>query len=131
MFVSLFLVSTSYSQTLILNKGGDSLIAFTIPQAKFILKLPAKIKEQSAMLDVCEKQKLYKDSTSRADSIIIKSQAKTIENKDEAILIKDMLCKAEKQGLNSEINRQCRQKWLAIVITSVIFSAEIYFRIKN
>lgn len=129
MFVNLFLVSTSYSQTLILNRG-DSLIGFTIPQAKFILKLPPKIKEQTALLKVCEKQKLYQDSIRRADSIIIKSQAKTIENKDEAIVIKDMLCEAEKEGLNSEINRQRRQKWLAIGIASAIAIAEIYFRIK-
>jgi len=111
---SLFLASTSYSQTIILSDKKDTLIGFTIPQAKFLLKQPAKVKEQSSLLSVCEKQRLYQDSSRRADSIIIKDQKTTIENKEEAIVIKDMLCKADKDDLNSEIDRQKRQKWIVI-----------------
>lgn len=122
---SLFLASTSYSQTIILDSQKDTLIGFTIPQAKFLLKQPSKVKEQIALLDVCEKQRLYQDSTRRADSIIIKNLNTTIENKEEATVIKDMLCKAEKDGLNSEIDRQKRQKWIIIGVGVLVAGLKI------
>lgn len=71
------------------------------------------------------KTKTNQDSTRRADSIIIKNLNTTIENKEEATVIKDMLCKAEKDGLNSEIYRQKRQKWIIIGVGVLVAGLKI------
>ncbi len=131
MLLSLFLVSTSYSQTMVLNSKGDTLIGFTIPQSKFILKLPAKIKEQSGLLDICKQQSEYKDSVIIADSIIISAQATTIKNNAQQKDITAAMCQNDKNTLKSEIIRQKRQKWLIIGISAAIISAKVYSELKR
>lgn len=77
----------SYSQSIILNKSGDTLFVFTLPQSKFLLK-------ESFRADKLE----YELNVEKKQNELLRG---VIENKENVIDKKDSLYRNEKLLLDS------------------------------
>lgn len=112
---SLVHAQSEYPKTMISEK--DTLIVFTLEQARKITEINEEKKYCLQQNDILEKEIVQKDT-------IINSLEKkvndlgTIETKYQKIIkekneLKD-ICESEKQSLNKEVRKQKTHKWIAI-----------------
>ncbi len=118
----------AFSQKAILS-DKDTIICFTIPQSKFLLKKYYQAEELLILDSICEAQLVNFKAVSNSNERIIKSQYLMIQNKEEELRLKEL----EIGGLNElisdkekEIATQKTYKWIAIT-TTIIISCLIVF----
>lgn len=114
----------AFSQKAILS-DKDTIICFTIPQSKYLLKKYYQAEELLILDSICEAQLSSFKAISNSNERIIKNQSLVLKNKDEEVRLKEL----EIGGLNElisdkdkEINKQKTYKWIAIV-SGLLFSS--------
>lgn len=115
--MSLLTSIKAFSQKAILSEK-DTVICFTVPQSKFLLKKYYQAEELLILDSICEAQLVNFKGVSSSNERIIKNQSLLLKNKDEELRLKEL----EMGGLNElisdkdkEINKQKLYKWVAIV----------------
>lgn len=120
--MSLLTSIKAFSQKATLN-DKDTVICFTVPQSKFLLKKYYQAEELFLLDSICEAQlSVYKDISS-SNERVIKNQSLVIKNKDEEVRLKEL----EIGGLNELINDKEKEiatqkiyKWIAITSTIIV-----------
>ena len=116
---------TSYSQSIILNKTGDTLLVFTLPQSKFLLKESFRAEKLQFELDVHEKQMaILRDILENKENVIDKKDSLYQNEKllldscvqDKSSLEHDVL------QLKSEIKKQKIQKNVIITLSIILLT---------
>ncbi len=112
-----------YSQTTILNKK-DTLVCFSVPQSKYLLKKYHEAATFRQLNSVCERQLFFSDSVVAAEKEIILNQSLIIKNKDEVVSLKDYEITNLKEQLKSQVRKTNTQKvYKVIAITAGLFTA--------
>ena len=101
-------ISVGYSQKTVLSNTGDTLVCFTQPQSKFLLKEYYKKELSDSLLSICETQTdLYK--------VIVQSKDKIIDNQqliianDKQIIANQEAQKEELDATNKSLKKQLRK----------------------
>lgn len=120
--MSLLTSIKAFSQRAILN-DKDTIICFTVPQSKYLLKKYYQAEELLILDSICEAQLGGFKAISSSNERIIKNQSLVIKNKDEEVRLKEL----EIGGLNELINdkekeiaTQKTHKWIAITTTIIL-----------
>lgn len=80
MSMVLLMTSKIYSQKAIIEKPGDTLICFSVPQSKFLLKEYYRLQMIDSLLYVCEEQKLVYDANLKTCNRLSFKYEKQFEN---------------------------------------------------
>ena len=121
LLVQLSVNLTAYSQTTILNKSGDTLICFTVDQAKFLLKQVYEVRKYQEIDSIHRAQHAICDSLNQSCQKIILDQGEIIVNQSEIVKLREYEIKKLNEQLETErkaTRKQRRQKYLAIGIGS-------------
>jgi hypothetical protein len=113
----LLITLATFSQTIILNKGGDTLTCLSQPQVKFLLKEHYGKIMYKSLDSICEAQRSISDSLITSKNKDIQSQSMIIINQKEIISLRDHETIDLKLSLASEQKRvriQKVYKWIAI-----------------
>lgn len=106
------------SQNLALNKNNDTIFCFNKDQAKFLYTQYLNFQKCDELYSVCQEEVILRDSVIGIKDQAIKLTKKVIENQKEIIALKtqenDNLIIIN-LGLKSEVKKQKRYKWFAIV----------------
>ena len=116
-----------FSQQIILNK--DTLVCFTIPQAKFLLKKYYDAEKFKALDSVSEKQSSIKDSVIKSMNVRLLEKDSIIADDSSYILIQNKNIKSLNISLYKQqvaTEKQIVYKWAAIVIGGLISAFEGY-----
>lgn len=106
--VLLSTISVGYSQKTVLSNTGDTLVCFTQPQTKFLLKEHYQKELSDSLLSICESQTdLYKVVVQSKDKII-DNQQMIIEN-DKQIIENQEAQKEELNANNKLLKKQLRK----------------------
>lgn len=120
--MSLLTSIKAFSQKATLSEK-DTVICFTIPQSKYLLKKYYQAEELLILDSICEAQlSVFKDISS-SNERVIKNQSLVLKNKDEEVRLKEL----EIGGLNELINDKEKEiatqklyKWIAITSTIIV-----------
>lgn len=116
---------TGYSQSIILDKKGDTLLVFSLEQSRFLLKECSKVEMLELTNEVNEKQlKLLRDIIENKENVIIKKESLY---KNEKLLLDE--CLQDKSGLEHnvfELKEQVRnqkvQKTVIITLSLILLT---------
>ncbi len=109
--------SASVKKVRTLKIGNDTIIGFTVPQSKYLLKEHYRAEKLDTLLNICEKQKVECDSLRKDNLREINNFQMVISNKDAMFSIKEQELKKTELSLsyaNKEIRKQKVQKWLTM-----------------
>ena len=118
---------SAFSQQIISNK--DTLVCFTIPQAKFLLKKYYDAEKFKALDSVSEKQSSIKDSVIKSMNVRLLEKDSIIADDSSYILIQNKNIKSLNISLYKQqvaTEKQIVYKWAAIVIGGLISAFEGY-----
>lgn len=107
----------TFSQTTVLNSDGDTTICFTLPQAKFLLKLNYEVEMLDSLNSICETQREICDSIQVSDLLAFTKYDQLLENKESVIEVKDYEIGKLNQVISEqkkEIRKQKIFKWLGV-----------------
>jgi hypothetical protein len=113
--------SPSYSQKVMLD-GKDTLIAFSVPQSKYLLKEVYRAIMLDSLLKLSDEQLTLSRSIIVADKLAMEKYEEVIENNAGALRIREVQIKEKDKtirSLNAEVKRQKRQKVIGIICGSV------------
>jgi hypothetical protein len=102
--------------------GKDTLIAFTVPQSKSILKEIERAKLLDSLYNFTSNQLVLCEEKVKNDSIAFEKYEQIVENCESAVRIRESQIKQRDEDIkkrDSEISRQKRHKIIAIVAGSV------------
>jgi len=124
----------TYSQKLVLDDRGDTLVCFSVPKSKFLLKQVYKVAECDTLLKICERQKTLCDTITQRNARIIfncfgvnDANERIIKVKDyEITRIGDQLKDTQKQ-----VRRQKVYKWFFICTTGLVSGYLGYYTLKH
>lgn len=106
--VLLSTISVGYSQKTVLSNTCDTLVCFTQPQTKFLLKEHYQKELSDSLLSICESQTdLYKVIVQSKDKIIDNQQS--IIANDKQIIENQEAQKAELNANNKSLKKQLRK----------------------
>jgi len=114
-----------YSQQTVFTKSGDTLIAFTPAQSKFLLKKVYEVEAFRTLDSLNNLQLGYCDSVFESNDQVIAEQGEIIINQKEIIELKDYQIEKLNEQLEVERKATRRQKfgkWCAIVVGSATTS---------
>lgn len=114
-----------YSQSIILNKKGDTLFVFNLEQSRFLIKECSKVEMLELTNEVNERQlRLLREILENKENVINKKDSLY---KNEKLLLDQ--CLQDKSGvdndvleLNKEVKRQKVQKAVIITISLILFT---------
>lgn len=128
-----------FSQTIVFSRDGktfalplpptslllktDTLVGFTLPQAKFLLKQTFQLKECDTLRKICLAESQLKDSILIHQTLNLKDCKQINENQKNIIWMQDNQIenlKAEAVALNKAVRRQKVYKWVAILAGGAI-----------
>jgi len=122
--MTLLMSIKAFSQKATLSEK-DTVICFTIPQSKYLLKKYYQSEELLILDSICEAQLRGFKAISTSNERIITNQSLVLKNKDEEVRLREL----EIGGLNElindkekEINKQKTYKWIAIA-SGLFFSS--------
>lgn len=121
MSLVLLLNLTAYSQQTVFTKTGDTLIAFTEAQYKFLLKKVYEVNELKEIDSIKTIHIAYCDSVFESNSQVIAEQGEIILNQKEIVELKDYQIGKLNEQLEIERKATRRQKvgkWIAICVGS-------------
>ena len=109
----------------------DTLIAFTVPQSKFLLKEVYRADMLDSLLILTEQQLVLSRNIIEADKEAFSRYEEVIENSNSILRVREAQIKENEKSigrLNSEIKRQKRQKIIGIICGSVgtLFMGYLY-----
>ncbi|OQA33118.1 MAG: hypothetical protein BWY54_01001 [Candidatus Dependentiae bacterium ADurb.Bin331] len=109
---------TVFSQQTVFTKTGDTLIAFTLEQSKFLLKKVYEVNELKELDSLNRLQLDYCDSVFVSNEQVILDQENIVLNQKEIIELKDYQISKLNEQLEIErknVRRQKLFKWVAII----------------
>lgn len=116
--IILFLNLTAFSQTLVLNKNGDTTICFSISQGKFLAKEHHRAEEFKILDSLCRMEVKNKDLQI---NMYIKMQEKmesVVNNQKKIIGLRDGEILSLTESINNhvaEAKKQKRQKVISVI----------------
>lgn len=113
--------SPSFSQKVILD-DKDTLIAFSVPQSKYLLKEVYRAIMLDSLLKLSDEQLTLSRSIIEADKLAMEKYEEVVENSSLSIRIRDAQIREKDKtivGQKREIVRQKRQKIIGIICGSV------------
>ena len=102
--------------------GKDTLIAFSVPQSKYLLKEVYRAIMLDSLLQLSDEQLTLSRSIILADKLAMEKYEEVIENNAFSLRIRDAQIREKDKtisGLNREIVRQKRHKIIGIICGSV------------
>ena len=115
--------SKVFSQKAIVEKKGDTLICFTIPQAKFLLKEQYRLQMTDSLLSVCEMQKVECDSIRNGTNSLIQKYEKAIKLCNQYQSIQEIEIRKLNESIEFQkklVRKEKRGKIVAIIGGSVL-----------
>jgi hypothetical protein len=115
--------SKVFSQKAIVEKKGDTIICFTIPQAKFLLKEQYRLQMNDSLLSVCEVQKKECDSIRLITNRLIDKYEQSINLCMQYQGIQEIQIKGLNETIENQqkvIRREKRGKIVAIIGGSIL-----------
>jgi len=111
--------------------GKDTLIAFSVPQSKFLLKEVYRANMLDSLLKLTEQQLVLSRNIIEADKEAFERYDEVIENNNSILKFRDAQIKENEKKigrLNNEIIRQKRHKIIGIICGSVttLFMGYLY-----
>ena len=119
--------TAAYSQKTALSNNGDTLICFSVSQAKFLLKKYYEAEKFAKLDSICELQLLYSDSVKNTLTSTIDAQSLVINNLGDINSLKDIQLQSLTNRLGDEkiaTRKQKIGKYIAIgvcALTSGLF----------
>lgn len=114
-----------YSQSIILNKKGDTLLVFSLDQSRFLLKECSKVEMLELTNDVNEKQlKLLRDIIENKENVIIKKESLYKNEKlllDECLQDKSLI-ENDVLQLKEQVKNQKIQKTVIITLSLILLT---------
>lgn len=123
-----------YSQSIMLNERGDTLVCFSVSQSKFLLKQCYRTEELDTLLSLCEKQNAELDSINKRNSVIMLNYKEIADNNTKIIGIKDYQIEKLNESLsqtNKDVRKQKVYKWIAIGVGTIIAGYSSYYIITH
>lgn len=117
--------SEIYSQQLIKTAKGDTLLALSMEQGKYLLKQIYTLKEVNDLFKVSEIERLNCDTIIKLDEIRINDYKKVIANQSIVISLKEaevQTVKLELKSVNKSLKWQKTYKWCSIIGGCVLSS---------
>ncbi len=108
---------TTYSQTTVLNKNGDTSVCFSVKQTKFLLKKYYEVEKFRQLDSICEAQRALCDSVVQSKQIVTQKQEIIITNQKEIIDLKQYEIARLTEQLKIEkknVRKQKTYKWISI-----------------
>jgi hypothetical protein len=102
--------------------GKDTLIAFSVPQSKYLLKEVYRAIMLDSLLKLSDEQLTLSRTIIVADKLAMEKYEEVIENNAGALRIREVQIKEKDKtirSLNAEVKRQKRQKVIGIICGSV------------
>jgi hypothetical protein len=102
--------------------GKDTLIAFSIPQSKHLLKEVYRANMLDSLLKLSDEQVTLSRTIIEADKVAFERYDEVIENNNSALKIRESQLRENEKTiavLNKDVIRQKRQKIVAIICGSV------------
>lgn len=111
--------------------GKDTLIAFSVPQSKFLLKEVYRANMLDSLLKLTEQQLVLSRNIIEADKEAFERYDEVIENNNSILRVKDAQIRENEKTIgrmNNEIVRQKRHKIIGIICGSVttLFMGYLY-----
>jgi hypothetical protein len=114
-----------YSQSIILNKKGDTLLVFSLDQSRFLLKEFSKVEMLELTNEVNERQlKLLRDIIENKDNVIIKKESLYKNEKlllDECLQDKSLI-ENDVLQLKEQVKNQKVQKTVIITLSLILLT---------
>lgn len=129
----LVILSTSlmtFSQQIILNDKGDTLICFSVNESKFLLKEYYRAKELDEVLKICETEKQISDTIIVRSLVIISDLKQVNANNQQIIKAKDYELEQANISIgiaNKNVRKQKVYKWIAIGVGTTITGFSGYY----
>lgn len=129
----LVILSTSlmtFSQQIILNDKGDTLICFSVNKSKFLLKEYYRAKELDEVLKICETEKQISDTIIVRSLVIISDLKQVNANNQQIIKAKDYELEQANISIgiaNKNVRKQKVYKWIAIGVGATITGFSGYY----
>lgn len=129
----LVILSTSlmtFSQQIILNDKGDTLICFSVNESKFLLKEYYRAKELDEVLKICETEKQISDTIIVRSLVIISDLKQVNANNQQIIKAKDYELEQANISIgiaNKNVRKQKVYKWIAIGVGATITGFSGYY----
>lgn len=117
----LFTNLIAYSQTTILNDKGDTLIGFTIPEAKFLLLKVHEVEELKTLNYALKEQKGDCEFINIEQRGQLRNYEQVVKNQNEKMAMINLQFAGLESDLkksNKRYKRQVVYKWVAISITA-------------
>ncbi len=117
--------SKTYSQQLIRTAKGDTLLALSIEQGRYLLKQIYTLKEVNDLFKVSEIERLNCDTIVKLNELRINDYKKVIANQAVVISLKEaevQTIKTEFKSVNKALKWQKTYKWCSIIGGGILSS---------